>query len=191
MITLSVDADIPAGEDLLGKSVTDLQEEIEVGEDKITGTLKWVTGYTGFSSSPELQEGNFLALHAETDDPADEIWVEVVNGYYGRSKLDSDGLVVLRIEDNETQKVKFTATCAAGKSVEKVYDLSDMTMVPETETVALADADANEDSEYSEQELQALTKGQLLELAETLGVTGVSSANTKAQIIAAILAAQQ
>lgn len=43
---------------------------------------------------------------------------------------------------------------------------------------------------YSEEELTALTKAQLLELAETLGVTGVSSSNTKAQIIAAILAAQ-
>ena len=60
----------------------------------------------------------------------------------------------------------------------------------ETETVSLADADANDDGEYSEEELTALTKAQLLELAETLSVGGISSSNTKAEIIAAILTAQ-
>ncbi len=60
----------------------------------------------------------------------------------------------------------------------------------ETETVALEDADANDDGEYSEEELTALTKAQLLLLCETLNVEGVTSSNTKAQIIAAILAAQ-
>lgn len=60
----------------------------------------------------------------------------------------------------------------------------------ETETVSLADADANDDGEYSEEELEALTKAQLLELAETLSVGGVSSSNTKAEIVAAILTAQ-
>lgn len=44
---------------------------------------------------------------------------------------------------------------------------------------------------YSEEELTALTKAQLLALCETLNVEGVSSSNTKSQIIAAILAAQE
>ena len=61
----------------------------------------------------------------------------------------------------------------------------------ETETVTLEDADANEDGVYSEEELTALTKAQLLALCETLNVEGVSSSNTKTQIIAAILAAQE
>ena len=61
----------------------------------------------------------------------------------------------------------------------------------ETETVTLEDADANDDGEYSEEELTALTKAQLLTLCETLNVEGVTSSNTKAQIIAAILAAQE
>ena len=57
--------------------------------------------------------------------------------------------------------------------------------------MTLEEADANEDGEYSEEELTALTKAQLLSLCETLNVEGVSSSNTKAQIIAAILAAQE
>lgn len=52
-------------------------------------------------------------------------------------------------------------------------------------------ADTNNDGAYSEEELTALTKAQLLELANTLGVEGVTSSNTKAQIVAAILAAQE
>lgn len=56
--------------------------------------------------------------------------------------------------------------------------------------MTLEEADANEDGEYSEEELTALTKAQLLSLCETLNVEGVSSSNTKVQIIAAILAAQ-
>lgn len=61
----------------------------------------------------------------------------------------------------------------------------------EVPSVTLEDADANDDGEYSEEELTALTKAQLLTLCETLGVEGVTSSNTKAQIIAAILAAQE
>ena len=57
--------------------------------------------------------------------------------------------------------------------------------------MTLEEADANEDGKYSEEELTALTKAQLLTLAETLNVGGVTSSNTKAQIIAAILAAQE
>lgn len=56
--------------------------------------------------------------------------------------------------------------------------------------IPIDEADANEDGEYSEEELSALRKSQLLELAETLNVDGVTSSMTKAEIIAAILAAQ-
>lgn len=56
--------------------------------------------------------------------------------------------------------------------------------------VTTGDVDTNEDGVLSEDELTALTKAQLISLASTLGVTGVSSSMTKAQIIAAILAAQ-
>lgn len=49
-------------------------------------------------------------------------------------------------------------------------------------------ADSNNDGLYSEDELNALTKAQLLALANELGVEGVTTSQTKAVIIETILA---
>ena len=51
----------------------------------------------------------------------------------------------------------------------------------------MALADSNEDGSYSEEELSTMTKANLLVLANELGVEGVSSNNTKVEIISAIL----
>lgn len=51
----------------------------------------------------------------------------------------------------------------------------------------MALADSNSDGNYSEAELNALTKAQLLSLASELGVEGVSMSNLKADIVSAIL----
>lgn len=51
----------------------------------------------------------------------------------------------------------------------------------------MALADSNSDGSYSEAELTKLTKAQLLDLANELGVEGVSTSNLKADIVSAIL----
>lgn len=51
----------------------------------------------------------------------------------------------------------------------------------------MALADSDNDGQYSEDELNALTKAELLALADELGVEGVSTANLKAEIVTAIL----
>ena len=51
----------------------------------------------------------------------------------------------------------------------------------------MALADSDNDGTYSESELNALTKAQLLALASELGVEGVSNSNLKAEIVSAIM----
>lgn len=44
-----------------------MQSNITVANDKITGTLHYVTDYTGFSGDPAEQNGNFLALNLSSN----------------------------------------------------------------------------------------------------------------------------
>lgn len=83
----TIDADIEDSVDLLGKKASDLQEGVFVVDGKVFGTLKYVTGYTGFSGRADEQKGYYLALHYECED-ADSIKVNGVT-------LDSDGIHIL------------------------------------------------------------------------------------------------
>ncbi len=84
--------------DLFGKVASDLQENINIEDGAITGTSKAVTGYTGFSSNPAEQEGNYIVLHFEDEDGhASYLTAELVGGTSGPVKLDEDGLIVFRL----------------------------------------------------------------------------------------------
>ena len=86
----TIDADIEDSVDLLGKKASDLQEGVFIVDGKVFGTLKYVTGYTGFSGRADEQEGYYLALHYEYEG-ADSIKVNGVT-------LDSDGIHILIIK---------------------------------------------------------------------------------------------
>ena len=120
---MSVDADIPASEDLFGKTVSDLQSNVHVGASAITGTLHYLDDYTGFSSKVEEQSGNYLAIHA-ADANADSVTVELVGGTKGPVTLDSDGLIVLRIANKDTQSVKVTSYKNGVAKDVKTYSLT-------------------------------------------------------------------
>lgn len=107
---LTTDVEIAADEDLFGKVVANLQENIEIKENEIVGSLKYVTGYTGFSSDESMQSGNYLAIHNETNND-EPIFVELVGGVSGPRQLDSDGIIVLRIA-NKQQIVRVTSGSA-------------------------------------------------------------------------------
>ena len=114
----------------MGKHATDLQENISISGTSITGTLKYVTGYTGFSGDVSEQSGNYLALHfAVAGVTGATISVELVGGTADWPViLDSDGLIVVRITNKNTQYLKVVAGKAGYVSVERAYDLSGLTL---------------------------------------------------------------
>lgn len=114
--------------DLLGKEASDLQENIVVGTNEITGNLKYVTGYTGFSGDPAEQEGNYLALYITTDVTGAEISVELVNGTVGHPViLDPDGQIVMRVTNKDTQSVRVIARKDDGIAL-KTYSLANLVL---------------------------------------------------------------
>ena len=114
--------------DLLGKVASDLMTDVVIEDGKATGTLNYITDYTGFSGDPEEQEGNYIALQATVGDdittPA-----ELIGGIHGPVTLDSDGILVARITDSVTA-VKFTITKGTDSNV-TVIDLSELTLASE------------------------------------------------------------
>lgn len=112
---------------LFGKKVSDLQSNIVIGENAISGSLKHVTGYTEFSSKSSEQEGHYLALKFDVT-PADAVTtVELVGGTKGPVTLDADKNIVLLIKSNTTQSIKVVST-KDGASVTKTYTLTGLTL---------------------------------------------------------------
>lgn len=112
---------------LFGKKVSDLQSNIVIGENAISGSLKHVTGYTEFSSKSSEQEGHYLALKFDVT-PADAVTtVELVGGTKGPVTLDADKNIVLLIKSNTTQSIKVIST-KDGSSVTKTYTLTGLTL---------------------------------------------------------------
>lgn len=50
------------GVTLFGAAVDTLQSGVSINNNNATGTLLYKEDYTGFSSDPNLQEGNYIAL---------------------------------------------------------------------------------------------------------------------------------
>ena len=129
-LTITV-SPITGNDDLFGKKAADLQSNIVVNDNAMTisGTLKHVTGYTGFSSNANEQSGNYIALNV---DPAsgfpESMTAEVKNGTASPKNISaSDHKVVLKIKDASTQGIIIKAT-NKGVKVTKEYKLTGLTL---------------------------------------------------------------
>lgn len=102
---------------LFGKLASDLQANVTIVGNVISGRLKYVSGYIGFSSKPDEQEGNYLALKVEGVEASDVVTVELIGGTVGHPiALDSDRNIVLKIANTETQSVKVVVNGEATKT---------------------------------------------------------------------------
>lgn len=109
-----------SGAQCYDKTAADLQENIVVKRDKITGTLKHTTGFQAFGEGE--QDGNFLAL-ALPADPDVEITTEVINGKSGPVNVGEERFCVYRITDKDRQKIKVVYK-KGGDTVTKIYTLT-------------------------------------------------------------------
>ena len=113
---------------MFGKKVNTLQSRIKIEDDNdITGTLKYVTGYTEFSGDPALQSGNFIALQfSDIPDTATSVKVglEPSRGS-GLVEIieDPDKNGVFRIDNKFEQNFKVVTTDGTS-TVEQIFDLS-------------------------------------------------------------------
>ena len=126
-MSVNVDANISADTDLFGKVVSDLQEDVVVSADGVSGTLKYIDDYSSAYGAGE-NSGYYLALHCTT--PGVEgatITSEVIGGVHGPVTLDEDGIVISRITDKNTQTIEVVAY-KDGESDSVTLDLSDLVM---------------------------------------------------------------
>ena len=125
LAALLVDASIGGSVDLLGKVVGDLEKDMEVRGTDIYGTLKYVTGYTGFSGLEEEQEGNYLALYYRVPDMTG-VTIKVKGGSGNEVTLDPDGLHILRIKDADSlnKKIVVTASKEGYETVRRAYSVA-------------------------------------------------------------------
>ena len=139
-----VSTSIAADKDLFGKHVADLQSDVAVSAKRFTGTLKYVTGYTGFSSNPEEQEGNYIVFKVvpPTGMTIGTDLTVKVNG----STLDSDGHIVLIVKDGK-RKVNITASKEGYETVLFEYSLAGLRLEPKPEP---EDTDDDEDEDTQE-----------------------------------------
>lgn len=115
---------------LFGKAVNELQSDVIVADDEVTGTLKYINGYVGFSSNVSEQSGNYLALKIEAEPVEAKTVVELVGGTKGSVTLDEDRNIVLLIKNKDTQSIKVTTTHNE-ESITKIYGLSGLTLETE------------------------------------------------------------
>ena len=101
-----------------------------VSNGAISGTLKYVSGYTGFSGDASEQSGHYLCIHAEAEENS-TIKVELLGGLHGEQTLDEDGLLIARITDPEHQSLKYTAT-KGGDTEVRYYSLHDLVLEPQS-----------------------------------------------------------
>ena len=87
----TIDVDINANTDLLGKKIDDLQKDVFIDDGKFYGKLYYVTNYTGFSGDPSEQNGYYICFHVECDG-ADYIKVNGVT-------LDEDGIHIILLRN--------------------------------------------------------------------------------------------
>ena len=107
---------------VLGANPNTLQKDIAIVDNDVTGELLYKEGYTGYSGSAELQEGNFFAFKIVPSDITATIKLKLLGGVGPEVTMDSDLNAVVRITST-SQKIRVIMTKGTS-SIVKVYSLN-------------------------------------------------------------------
>lgn len=113
-----------------GEAVSDLQSDVAIADGAITGTLAYVTGYTGFSGDPDEQEGNYLALKLSAE-PHDKVKVSI--GDRGPVDVTADGYIVARLTADDLSETLDVTVENGPDSATLNLDISGLTLSEEEE----------------------------------------------------------
>lgn len=92
----------------MNKKVSDLQENVVLNGESITGKLNYVTDFEDFSSNEDEQKGNFLVIKVEEATKGKTVTAELSEAKgEGKRTLDEDGIIVARIT-SKTQTITIT-----------------------------------------------------------------------------------
>lgn len=128
-MSVNVDANISETADLYGKSVSDLQEDIVVSEDGVSGTLKYVDDYSDAGFVGDDASGNFLALQITTPGVTGATITAHLSDDYGDPQVpDPNGIIIFRITDKDTQTIEVVASKEGLGEDSVSLDLSDLTL---------------------------------------------------------------
>lgn len=116
----------PETAEVLGANPNTLQKDITIVDTNITGELLYKEGYTGYSGSAELQEGNFFAFKITPSVSGATIKLKLLGGVGPEVTMDSDLNAVVRITST-AQKIRIVMT-KDNSSVVKVYNLSGLVL---------------------------------------------------------------
>lgn len=121
---------------MFGKKVNLLQSEVAFDNVKgtVSGTLLYVSDYTGFSGDQKLQKGNYLAWAVDTSETGVtyKAWLEGSSSAYDEAHavtLDSDKDAVFRIQ-NTNEVIVIKAEKSGRETVTKRFALTGLTLTP-------------------------------------------------------------
>lgn len=122
MSGLTADADIDTTEDFYGKTVEDLQSDIEIDGTSISGILNYIDDYSAAGFTGDEVSGNFIILRFSVPDVEDVTITATTNGK--TTELDEDGILIARVADKVSQTLTVVASKDGYSDVEKTYDFS-------------------------------------------------------------------
>lgn len=114
---------------MLGKDIDELQKDVTIGVNNIAGTSHYVTGYTGFSGDPTEQEGNYLALHIDSNIEGSTITVktDIGDGHPRTVTLDADRTLIIRIR-SKLARITITSEKEGYETVTRTFNISSLVL---------------------------------------------------------------